>query len=459
VVRYIETQLLGRGHIACLEQLAQSERWIGDPRALGIEGTSWLENLFSARTDTLPAQLEAVLAPNGIALSIHRFQDQHGRYTLIFKSAPSVAGRASDQAEQSSESGHEQALGVIANSESGTMFASFAHEFGTPLTALLGQLELLQSIPMPDAAQVRLAAVRRSAQHLHGLVQGLLDEQRLAAGTLELSPVSLNIAELERDLRAMFEAEAARRGVQISWEFRDDDITVDAVRLRQILINLLSNALKYGDETPIEISVEVKELTLHARVRDFGPGFNPNQRALLFGRFQRFAGRNTEGLGLGLHIARQLARSLHGELELKIAVRPGACFELRIPVMPAEEVLAIDDMTELLVVDDDPDVRAITSALLAQHRYSVAEAHDTHSALMQVALEPEVMLVDLELGTESGLDLIARVRSDGFKGKVIATSANHDRQRVRAARTAGANAFVGKPFNSERLIRALRAKS
>lgn len=468
---HLDAQTYDPERLACLELVGAKRGWSGMPESLGIaRDSSWVDDLFLGWDDAEPVFMPLIQSPTGVALQVHRFRTE-GRIYVLFVSVSKVISDLGERQQQ----GHRLALQqreqaqalkaltqgrqtwVDAGAEDAqSVITTFAHEFGTPLTALLGQLEVLAGQTHEPRQRERVSAIRRSASHLHALVQGLLDEARLGHGTLELSPVELEVAELAADLSAMFEPEARRLG--LSWQLSCDParIQVDAVRLRQVLINLLSNAMKYG-RGAVQAELRTTPFELRAEVSDEGAGFTQVQRESLFQPFRRFATGHGDGSGLGLFIARQLALALGGSLSLISGDGEGAHFQLRVPIKVASVQTMPDRMRELLVVDDDPDVRVMLSALLAPYYFSVDEAVDLESVVQRLALRPDVMLVDLGLGTESGLDVITHVRRNGYRGRIVATSADHSTVHTRAAKSAGADAFIAKPFDTTRLVRILHA--
>ena len=218
--------------------------------------------------------------------------------------------------------------------------AMMSHELRTPLTAIIGSAELLQA-RVAEAGDRELAAldrIRSSAWHMATLVDDLLTLARSEEGTEEVRPRNTDVAKTLREVAAIVRPDARSKGLDLRLEGIDQPITLrtDAGKLRQIIMNLAANAVKYTSAGHVAVSVGTGGPGVCIRVRDTGPGIAPEDRERIFDPFTRAdEGPGAAGSGLGLAIARRLAHLLGGDLELESEVGRGSTFVLRLPSLAA----------------------------------------------------------------------------------------------------------------------------
>nr|WP_239470753.1 ATP-binding protein [Archangium violaceum] len=214
------------------------------------------------------------------------------------------------------------------------------HELRTPLSALSLQLVSLQravdagNMPTPERLKQSLVMAQRQTERLEQLVNHLLDVSRISTGRLELELEEVDLSEVVRRLVMRFEEKLAEAGcVAVVDADAPVRARVDRLRVEQVLMNLLSNAMKYAPGQPVELSVARQGTEAVLGVRDYGPGISPEAQARVFERYQRASGRHSrESLGLGLYVARQLARAHGGELSVESTPGQGSLFRLRLPL-------------------------------------------------------------------------------------------------------------------------------
>ena len=219
-----------------------------------------------------------------------------------------------------------------------------AHELRTPLTSLRLHLQLLQrqvGIAQPSLAESlapRTQVLERQLSRLGGLVNTLLDVSRLAAGKLSLEPRELDLALLVRQMADAFAEEFSRAGSTLSLHVDGPLLgTWDPLRVEQVLVNLLSNAAKYGAGRPVEVSLAGEGHTAVLAVKDHGIGISEDGMARLFGKFERAVSeRHYGGLGLGLYITRQIVEAMGGTITVRSAQGQGSTFILRLPTQPPQ---------------------------------------------------------------------------------------------------------------------------
>ena len=338
-----------------------------------------------------------------------------------------------------------------------------SHEFGTPISAVLGHLNLLQSADT-DAAQARrsLGAVRRGVAHLRHLVESVLDQARLENEQFELHPGVTNLRDLVEDFSEIYGGTAAQRGLdwQVTLEAHGcTEILVDGLRLRQVLFNLVVNAFKFTLTGRVTLALEWRDAQLQAVVSDSGPGISAQEQSQLFTDYGRNE-RSVRGTGLGLSISREIALRMGGTLKLKhSAIGEGSQFVLTVPAPivrgKPERPAARASSQRALVVEDDADLRPLLSALLTQQGCTVVAV----SGLAEIALDQqpaEVALVDMHLGQLDGSVALRQLRASWPDCYLLALSADSSQSVIERARQAGADSFLLKPLDPGGLTLALQ---
>ena len=348
--------------------------------------------------------------------------------------------------------------------------ANMSHELRTPLNAILGFAQILERDPDLAATQSdRVGSIRRSGEHLLALITDLLDMARIEAGRLELVEQDFLLGPLLRDVAGLFEERAQRRGLRFELDERGPlpaAVRGDATRLRQILSNLLGNAVKFTVEGSVTFVVRWLGGRGHFEVRDTGPGIEDHELPAIFEPFTQVGDRHrfSEGTGLGLPITVELVRTMGGSLEVDTEPGRGSTFRFDVPLRRVEAsdaavpdgagtlALAVTGYAgrrrRILVVDDHPENRAVVTALLEPLGFAIDEAGDGLEALE--ALDggaADLVLLDLVMPGMDGFEFLPllRDRPYGRRLPVVAMSASvSDLHRSRAVE-AGADAFLPKP--------------
>jgi PAS domain S-box-containing protein len=212
-----------------------------------------------------------------------------------------------------------------------------SHELNTPLTPLKLQLGMLRRDSDPARVASRLETIERQVDRFGELVARLLDVSRIAAGRLALEPEALNVGTVVRDVAARFGPEAAANGCELRLRVQDGVVGwFDRVRMDQVLANLVSNAVKYGQGKPIEMCLDASEGVARVRVRDHGIGIEPHLQARIFDRFERaVSARHYGGFGLGLWIVRQIVEASGGHIAVESQPGKGSTFSVDLPLSRA----------------------------------------------------------------------------------------------------------------------------
>ncbi len=367
-----------------------------------------------------------------------------------------------------------QALAEDASLAKSRFLANLGHEVRTPMTGVLGMSELLLGTSLDARQRSHVHAIHRAGEHLLRLVNDALDLARAEAGRLELAPVDFDLHALVDEAAALMRPLAERKGLRFVIE-RDADVARgwhgDATRIRQIVLNLLGNAIKFTERG--EVLLRLATLSprgVRIEVIDTGPGLDAEQQRRLFRRFEQAEGARTAsrygGSGLGLAICQELAVAMEGGIELRSAPGEGACFIVRLPlapaVLPAEAEGAPGEVScmpcTVLLVEDDAIVADALGGLLQAQGHRVAHAGHALAALTALATaDVDIALIDLDLPGMDGLALARHLRTQGFTRPMIAITARADANAEPQAMAVGFDAFLRKPLTGEMLGEALAA--
>jgi PAS domain S-box-containing protein len=368
----------------------------------------------------------------------------------------------------------------VANRAKSEFLTRMSHELRTPLNAILGYAQLLQMRSDLNAHdRTGLDAIYTSGQHLLTLIVDILDLARIEAGKVELSPVSVDVLPFVQGIADIVRVKAEGKGLAFELQMTPElprRVIADDKRLRQVLINLLGNAVKFTDRGEVslavhQVSAEAGSMHLRFEVRDTGIGIAPGDVERVFQPFEQ-AGeqqRRAGGTGLGLAISRQLVGLMGGEIEVDSKLGQGSVFsfELLLPlaqrpaalVAPRAPVGYDGERRRVLVVDDVAGNRSMLSALVSALGFDVDEAADGQQALDRVqARTPDLMLMDAAMPVMDGLAATRRLRADPRWRElpiVIVSAAVSETDRYRCLE-AGASGFIAKPVDRDQLLHALQ---
>jgi signal transduction histidine kinase/CheY-like chemotaxis protein len=366
-----------------------------------------------------------------------------------------------------------------ANAAKSLFLSSMSHELRTPLNVILGYAQVLAREPeRSDSDRKALSRVMHAGAHLLGLIEDVLSISKIEAGQLALRPQTFEVEAFVETLQAMFAERAQQKGLGLHMDVDRSlpaCLTADAGRLRQVLVNLIVNALKFTERGEIRVRLWYEPGRLHASVTDTGAGIAPEELAGLFQRFsQGAAGQHTgEGAGLGLYISRSLVRLMGGELVASSQVRVGSEFRFDITAEPAAPgprstpqplVLAPGTHCDpMLVADDRADNREVLSRLLSQLGFAVQEVCDGEAAVEACASASyAVVWMDVLMPRLDGKAAMRRIReADARAGRpprtIIAVTASVIELDREAARAEGFDDLVGKPFSEVELTKVISA--
>ncbi|WP_286162099.1 PAS domain S-box protein [Burkholderia sp. WP9] len=365
-----------------------------------------------------------------------------------------------------------------ANRAKDQFLANISHELRTPLNGILGYAQILRrDAAMTERQLASLSVIEQSGEHLLMLINDLLDFARIEAGKLELNVTDVPLGPFLRVIAEIVSVRADQKQLILNYEVPPNlskVIRVDEKRLRQVLLNLLANAVKFTDRGEVTLAVRmISDARLRFEVRDTGVGVSPDRLETIFQPFEQAGDftRRTGGVGLGLAISRQLVRMMGGEIKVVSVVGQGSMFwfQLDAPVSyaqasdcaPALEILGCDgNERHVLVIDDVAGNRALIVDALQRCGFRVSESADGRDALAKAMVSPpDLILLDTVMPVMGGIEMLGHIRaSDELRHvPVIAVSADASQRNAQANLGAGADVFLEKPLDLDRLLKEIAA--
>ncbi|MGV3575763.1 MAG: ATP-binding protein [Devosia sp.] len=364
-----------------------------------------------------------------------------------------------------------------ANQAKSRYVVGLSHELRTPLNAVMGYAQILERDPeVPENRRGSVQVIRRSAEHLSGLIDGLLDISKIEAGRLHVYSNEINIQDFLDQIVDMFRLQAESKGL----EFRHSRakalplyVRTDEKRLRQILVNLLSNAIKFTSSGHVSFEVGYRMQVATLTVSDSGSGISAGDLDHIFEPFARGEAehnRFTPGLGLGLTITKLLTETLGGEITVSSTVGIGTRFQARLMLAKVERLSrGRTDLRRIvgyagpakvvMVVDDNQDHRELMREMLSPLGFVVLTAADGPACLELVATtRPDIFFIDIRMPGMSGWDLVAALRDRGAAEPIVMLSANIGDGAGPASADAGHNDALAKPFDLAQLLDKIGAQ-
>jgi signal transduction histidine kinase/DNA-binding NarL/FixJ family response regulator len=363
--------------------------------------------------------------------------------------------------------------------------ANMSHEIRTPMNAILGYSQLMLRDPLlGGAAKKNLNIINRSGEHLLGLINDILVMSKIEAGRMELNPVTFDLSGFVMELATMFQLRAEAKGLQLE-VCQDGEqggrIVADQGKLRQVLINLLGNAVKFTQTGGIKLRVCVRpeshdRSALAIEVEDTGIGITMSEQSLLFRPFvQTQSGvASQSGTGLGLAICREFVRMMGGAITVSSEVGQGSIFRFEIPVQAdAGNQLAAQPMTgrviglkpgqpaaQVLIVDDKPHARGWLTELLRSLGFEVYEADRGETAIqLWRKWKPQLILMDIRMPGMNGLEAARIIKAEAKEKPpviVALTASALDEERHTVMDGSGIDDFLSKPCLEGDLLEKIR---
>lgn len=365
-----------------------------------------------------------------------------------------------------------------ANKAKSEFLSTITHEIRSPMTAVIGYADLLME-PGISEEQRRdhVSRIRRSGEHLLGVINDILDASKIEAGAMTIESVPCSVRQIVDDVRSMADTKVKAAGISLNVEIAQSVpgmIASDPLRLRQVLMNLASNAVKFTKQGSVTIRADlVDESTLRLRVEDTGIGMSPEQVDKLFKPFSQAdssTSRRYGGTGLGLTISRNLARLMGGNITVESRPGEGSIFTATVRFLPCNSVATIAAAAKrnvslsglrVLLVDDSEDNRKLLSHFLRGAGAEVFQANDGEEAIHSIKEEMarrgtyHVVLMDMQMPVCDGYEATRRARDVGYRGAIIALTAHSIAEERGKCIAAGCDDFLNKPIERTKLCGAV----
>ncbi len=386
-------------------------------------------------------------------------------------------------------------MAEAANRSKGEFLANMSHEIRTPITAILGYADVLSDECDCPTARERAAVIKRNGEHLLGLINDILDLSKIEAGKMEPERVRCSPAELMAEVVALMRVRAEEKQLELRVDTMaslPESVLTDPLRLRQILVNLVGNAVKFTDRGEVRLTARLTRGADSARlvftVRDTGIGMSAEQIAALFQPFSQAdtsAARRFGGTGLGLAISRRLAEALGGSIEVQSTPGEGSTFTVTIDPGPLDDVPPVRQATDseretsptdaptddadaalpvrVLLAEDGADNRRLIMLLLQKAGANVTAVEDGQAAVelamaARHAKEPfDLILMDMQMPVMDGYTATRLLRELDYREPIVALTAHAMADDRRKCLDAGCDDYLSKPINRQRLLGSVRA--
>ncbi|MDM8527562.1 PAS domain S-box protein [Anaerolineales bacterium HSG24] len=386
-----------------------------------------------------------------------------------------------------------------ANQAKSTFLANMSHELRTPLNGILGYAQILKRDPItPSQHQHSLDVVEQSGYHLLALINDVLDLAKIESGKIELYVTDFNLPSLLNGVSEIIKIRAEHKDISFFLEFADNlphMVHGDERRLRQVLLNLLGNAVKFTDKGSVTLQVKSEKLMVNSEeqekqsqiskpsdtalkrfqfsIQDTGVGISPENLDTIFDPFEQVGEqkRQAKGTGLGLAVSKNLVELMGGQLYVSSQLNVGTqfWFELALPVVndhsgitqvTRQLIIGIEEEPpKILVVDDDSDNRAVLVDLLSPLGFIIKQANNGHEGLeTAMKWQPDVIITDLIMPQMNGFELIRCLRQSPVLNEkiIITTSASVYEEDKEKSLNVGSNAFLPKPIQIKTLLEKLQ---
>ena len=359
-----------------------------------------------------------------------------------------------------------------ANKAKSRYLAGLSHELRTPLNVLLGYTQLLsQDEELPLKQRETLGIVKRNGDHLADLIEGLLEISKIEAGRVTLQRDEFNLKAVMQQLVDMFQMQAGQKNIKFNYITKGalpDYVATDKQRFRQILINLISNAIKYTEEGSVTFELNYRNQVANFCIKDTGVGIAQENQELIFRPFEQVRDTYTQhigGTGLGLTISRSLAELMGGEISLSSTLGQGTTFIFRLMLSAVHREQSEPEYAKtkavgyygarqtVLVVDDDDEQRQLMDYLLAPLGFEVLKAQDAKQGLAYLSEQHvDLILLDVCMPGMNGWQMVRQLREEKFLMPVIMVSANARDAEFNLQAEGYHNEYIAKPVGFDTLL-------
>ena len=351
--------------------------------------------------------------------------------------------------------------------------ARMSHEIRTPMNAIIGYVEILQECNLSDEEHEHLQIIYNSSEALLTVINDILDFSKIEAGMMNIENVPFSISSIIKDVRNMFTKTADDKGLELILSdncFDENWFKGDPHRLRQILINLTGNALKFTESGFVKLELDLEDSKFSINVIDSGIGIQTDKIEQVFNSFSQAEGsitRNYGGTGLGLPISRNLAELMGGILTAKSNIGEGSTFSLSLNLERTEATIKVDKKStiipwtttpEVLLVEDNLVNQKLALKTLTRLNCKVTTALNGEEAIDQINKAPfDLVLMDCQMPVLDGLTATRRIRKDPKWAKltIIAFTANATTEEIAECYECGMNDYISKPFKKEQFVEKL----
>ncbi|MFY0679570.1 MAG: response regulator [Thalassovita sp.] len=380
--------------------------------------------------------------------------------------------RAHERTDRALQQAKEKA--EAANNAKTRYMSGLSHELRTPLNAIYGFAQLLEKDGNLSPWRSSLSSIRRSSEHLAGLIDGLLDISRIEAGRLEIMNDRINLLVFLNQVASIFEEEARLKGIKFQLTTKGSlpaFVKSDEKRLRQIIINLLSNAIRYTNSGSVNLIFTYRNEVAHVEVVDTGVGIAPDQFDSIWRPFERGERHGGQGSGLGLTITKLLVEVLGGDIDLDSTLGKGSTFKVRLmlpSVTPSAFKRQAKDTGDgslpftgyagprktILVVDDDLNHLNLAENFLSGLGFVVlcASSVDMAESMLEDA-NADIILLDIDMPERDGWSFARQLRESKYANTPIAMISGHAHEDGQHRTEIGLHdAFLAKPYNLDDLL-------
>lgn len=357
-----------------------------------------------------------------------------------------------------------------ANDVKSQFLANISHEIRTPLTAILGQTDdLINGLYEPEQLQDELKVIQRQSDHLKSLINDVLDLSKIEANRLELSISCFDIVQVLNDIHGMFSVQAKAKNLSLVFDNQLGDelyTRLDLTRVKQILINLCANAIKFTHSGQVTIVANNTDQGLVLTVKDTGIGMNTAQLKLIFECFSQAdnsISRRFGGTGLGLSLSQQLAAMMGGYISVQSEFKKGSQFSFFVPCVPVDKsecaVTAKDNINgdykalsaKVLLAEDHDDNRRLISRYLRAMGLDVIAVENGEQAVEQCLKEyPDFVLLDIQMPIMDGITAFELLRQCGYEQPIFALTANAMSHEIEQYLALGFTDYLAKPIDKEK---------
>ncbi|MCW0233086.1 MAG: ATP-binding protein [Ferrovibrio sp.] len=452
----------GEQRIVAVRRLFNDQLVLSTSRSLATGIANWQSLATIISVISLLVMIGGLIA---LVLGLHMLADREGK-------ARTLAALNSDLQDQTARA---ERLATVKSE----FLATMSHEIRTPMNGVLGMAQALEGLPLEATARDYVGVIRESAESLLTIINDILDYSRLEAGKLKVAPSAIRLPVLMDTMSSLFSSACAQKKLAFRIEIdpaAPASIESDPMRLRQILVNLIGNAVKFTSAGQIILRARPVRLPgdvagIRFEVEDTGSGISPAVQATIFERFAQAdasTSRRFGGTGLGLAICRRLSHLLGGEIGCQSQLGRGALFWIEIPAELPDD----DDETlsaampypgsagppRVLCVDDNHVNRRIVETLLTPFCKALVLVDSGMAAIRAAETQVfDIVLLDIHMPEMDGIETHHRLRSlpHGRKQRIIALTADVVPEAVARYEIAGFDAIVAKPVELEKLLRAI----